>query len=259
MVWCCSSSSWPVLLLCLAVLCVTDQGIQAIGTPLPQISFINLRNCSELTRKTNKTGAFDNWLDNGLNRWNVKTYCEVEEDGTTWTVIQRRANIKRHRGGRTNFYRTFDDYKYGFGNVKREFWWGLENIWQLTSGKKYILRIELVSCDRTAYAEYQVFSISSELNGYKLNVANYKGTAGDSLSLQNGAKFSTYDNDQDRDPNRNCAFRYKSGWWWYECGFTSLNGRYVEDCPFAPDGIWWMKFTRLNSLKMTEMKIRPAN
>ena len=57
---------------------------------------------------------------------------------------------------------------------------GLAAIHNLTSTKKYTLRIDLTDFDgATKYAKYKYFAVASEADKYKLTVASYSGTAGD--------------------------------------------------------------------------------
>ena len=49
----------------------------------------------------------------------------------------------------------------------------------------------------TAYAYFSTFSTKSAQDKYDLNVSGYSGTTGDSLMVNNGSKFSTYDQDND--------------------------------------------------------------
>ena len=62
------------------------------------------------------------------------------------------------------------------------------------------------------FANYDLFKIKSEEEGYELDVSGYHGDAGDSFSNHSGTKFSTYDVDNDEAPewfwNGNCAERY---------------------------------------------------
>ncbi|KAI8503909.1 hypothetical protein Bbelb_179770 [Branchiostoma belcheri] len=54
-------------------------------------------------------------------------FCRVE-DGRAWTVMQRRQD------GSVDFYnRTWEDYRRGFGNLWREFWFGNDKIHLLTN------------------------------------------------------------------------------------------------------------------------------
>ncbi len=56
----------------------------------------------------------------------------IFENNTGWTVIQRRLN------GTVDFYRGWDDYKNGFGDLNTEFWLGNEKIHQLTNQGQYV-------------------------------------------------------------------------------------------------------------------------
>ena len=84
---------------------------------------------------------------------------------------------------------------------------------------------------------------------------------GDSLSYHDGVKFSTYDNDNDIDKNRNCAAVFQGGWWYRRCLASNLNGHYIvggSHSGTAATGVHWLAFTGTqNSLKFTEMKVRP--
>ena len=53
----------------------------------------------------------------------MKVYCDMESDGGGWTVYQRRQD------GSEDFYRDWDDYVSGFGDLTGEFWLGLEKIY----------------------------------------------------------------------------------------------------------------------------------
>lgn len=49
-------------------------------------------------------------------------YCHAFETGRMWTVILNRADDT------TSFYRSWADYKKGFGNVNKNFWIGLDKL-----------------------------------------------------------------------------------------------------------------------------------
>ena len=45
--------------------------------------------------------------------------------------------------GSVDFYLSWNDYKYGFGDVNGEFWLGLEKIHALTPDDNNMLRVDL--------------------------------------------------------------------------------------------------------------------
>ena len=64
-----------------------------------------------------------------------------------------------------------------------------------------------------------IFRVEGEAQAYLLHVGGFSGTAGDGLKLNNGAKFSTLDRDNDNHPypkqmKIHCA-QYFRGAWWY--------------------------------------------
>ena len=184
------------------------------------------------------------------------------DDG--WTVLQRRADITP----RQDFFLGWQAYKWGFGQLDAEFWWGLEHLWRMTSllDRRYELRIDLEDFEnRTRYALYQDFSISPEEDGYRLTVSNYTGTATDSLSQQHsGMQFSTRDRDNDQRYG-SCAEGARGAWWYRRCFTANLNGPYRAGDfselgkSKAGQGITWNAWTGGQySLKSVTMKVRPT-
>lgn len=57
----------------------------------------------------------------------------VRRSSLGWTVIQRRTD------GSVDFYRDWNDYKAGFGDVEGEFWLGNDHIYQLTNQGEFQL------------------------------------------------------------------------------------------------------------------------
>lgn len=133
--------------------------------------------------------------------------------GDGWLVIQQRVD------GSENFFRNWVDYRDGFGNLSREFWLGLENIYHITNAASHELLVEMVGFDNTFhYARYSSFEIGSEEEKYVLNkLGGYSGTAGDSLRAHLGMRFSTYDNDNDQAQSTDCAVTYIGAWWYDQC------------------------------------------
>ena len=169
--------------------------------------------------------------------------CVSTCDGL-WTVIQNRFD------GSVDFYRSWTDYKEGFGDASGEYWFGNDAIHQLTSRSSYRLKVVLKNTDNvTAYAIYDTFQISDESDGYRLTVGDYHGDAGDSLSQHNGQMFSTLDRDNDGHTDLACAVRYTGAWWFYNCLYSDLNGPYL--------GInAWMPLSSELPLKETTMMIQ---
>jgi len=96
-------------------------------------------------------------------------FCDQTIAGGGWTVFQKRL------GGSVNFYRGWVDYKNGFGNLKGEFWLGLDKVHRLTNTKNR-LRVDLEdTTDKTAYAEYDMFAVTSEKTKYKLSIGSCSG------------------------------------------------------------------------------------
>ncbi|XP_022802814.1 ryncolin-2-like [Stylophora pistillata] len=178
------------------------------------------KNCAELY-KSGKTISGVYTIDpDGSSTGAFDVYCDQKTAGGGWTVFQKRVD------GSVDFYRTWDDYKNGFGNLNGEFWLGLDKIHRLTTSDRYKLRVDLEDTKgNTAYAEYSIFAITSERTKYQLSLGSYSGTAGDSLALQRGYPFSTRDQDNDG-WSSNCATEYKGAWWYKHCHSSNLNGLY---------------------------------
>ena len=96
-------------------------------------------------------------------------YCDQTTAGGGWTVFQKRLD------GSADFYRHWDDYKRGFGNLNGEFWLGLDKIHRLTKQRSK-LRVDLEDFSgKSAYAEYNVFGVGDQGSKYKLSLGTYSG------------------------------------------------------------------------------------
>ena len=167
--------------------------------------------------------------------------------------------------GSENFTRGWADYVSGFGSVWSEQWLGLEKIHCLTTRTaRTELRIDMADFrGNKKYAYYNFFMVGNAASKYKLQVAGYHGTAGDSILYGSGADnlngmaFSTHDRDNDLHGN-NCAQGYKGGWWYNSCMWSQLNGIYHHDTTSTwGHAVLWSTFTtHTRSLKFTEMKLR---
>jgi len=188
----------------------------------------------------------------------LEVVCDTQTDEGGWIVFQRRASKD------VDFYRTWDDYKYGFGDLKGNFWWGLEKLHQVTSKRRHELRVDLVLNGTDYFAVYDTFMIFGEPENYKLRVAGYSGTAGDAMDVHNGMMFTTKDRDHDTHATQtmNCAQHYHGAWWYRACHAANLNGLWGNTA--YGQGLNWMDYHGHNvsdyyhSATFTEMKIRPV-
>ncbi|XP_051898131.1 angiopoietin-related protein 6 isoform X2 [Pristis pectinata] len=186
----------------------------------------------------------------------MQVWCEQQRDTGGWTVIQRRQD------GSVNFFRTWENYKQGFGNIDGEYWLGLENIYWLTNQDDYKLLILMDDWQgRRVFAEYDNFHLESERDFYRLRLGYYHGNAGDSLSWHNNKQFTTLDRDRDQ-YSGNCAHYQKGGWWYYTCAHSNLNGVWYKGGHYRSkyqDGVYWAEFRGgAYSLKRVVMMIRPS-
>ncbi|XP_037546316.1 microfibril-associated glycoprotein 4 [Nematolebias whitei] len=186
----------------------------------------------------------------------LHVYCDMDTDGGRWTVFLRRMD------GTESFFRPWKHYKSGFGNVAGEYWMGLEHIFLLTQRKENELRVDMQDWEGgAASAEYSSFSIDSENNGYALHLGSFiGGAAGDSLTNQGSAKFTTFDKDQDT-WEKNCAQHYLGGFWYNACHMANPTGMYAPHgaIGFENAQVVWQTWKGWNySLKTIAMKIRPV-
>ncbi|XP_061145048.1 angiopoietin-4-like [Syngnathus typhle] len=212
------------------------------------------RDCSHVMVGKIQSGVYT--IFSGSNSF--KAYCNIWQDGEGWTVIQRR------KDGSVDFFRGWNDYRKGFGDLAGEHWLGLQNIHALTASGAYQLRIDLTICDgSTYYALYDDFSVGRnsldpDKDGYPLLVSGYSGTAGDRLAYHSGMKFSTKDRDQDKSTD-NCANEYKGAWWYKRCYHSNLNGLYKATGTVDDADAFWdhLGSPRSGCLRFVEMMIRP--
>ncbi|XP_069800340.1 tenascin-X isoform X1 [Dendropsophus ebraccatus] len=179
----------------------------------------------------------------------LTVFCDMESDGGGWMVFQRRVD------GRTDFYRDWNDYRKGFGNMTAEFWLGNTALHQISSSGSYELRVDLRAGAESAFAVYDDFRVESEDNNFRLRLGQYRGNAGDSMSYHNNMIFST----RDRDAQKRilpCAMSYRGAWWYRNCHYANLNGLYNNNKDHQ--GVNWKTWKGFEfSIPFTEMKMRP--
>ncbi|KAJ8306783.1 hypothetical protein KUTeg_015663 [Tegillarca granosa] len=202
--------------------------------------------CKEVYDNGNRSnGVYKIYPEGNIHGYYV--YCDMTTDGGGWTVIQKRFN------GGIDFYRTWAEYRNGFGDINGEYWLGNAKIHELTLQSNQVLRIDMMDDSGTwKYATYIEFSIGGNSTGYNLSVGTFNGNAGDSLRPHhNGYEFRT----KDRVDERNCPIKYTGAWWYNSCHTSNLNGKYGDD-RFGKGLNWKSWLGHQKSLSKTEMKIR---
>nr|XP_014089376.1 fibrinogen-like protein A [Bactrocera oleae] len=207
--------------------------------------------CIEATAATSKSGVYKIQIPQ-LNLSSVDVYCDEDTDGGGWLVVQRRVS------NAVDFYKSWNYYKMGFGDINESYWIGLEKLYTLTSSCEQEIGIILRKRNEkytSYYAKYSKFLIGSESEEFVLKeLGTYSGTAGDSLTFHLGMKFSTAYRDNDLDP-KNCALYYRSGWWFKNCYLSNLNGDFLAIDKY---GINWHTIGDLLPLQFSQMMIRPT-
>ena len=192
----------------------------------------------------------------GVKCSNTRAYCGTTSGGGGWLVIQRRD--KRYS---TSFHRAWTEYVDGFGDLNKEFWFGLNAMHCLTSKGNWELRIDFTMTNGTkSFMHYNNFRVGPATDNYRLSISGFTGiTFNDPFTGHNitGQQFTTYDRDNDQWPD-NCAANghgstAPGGWWHNNCFFINLNYNYGGPRGFIVlTGTWY-------SPPFIEMKIRPSN
>ena len=77
------------------------------------------------------------------------------------------------------------------------------------------------------------------------------------MAYHNDQAFSTHDRDNDR-KSSNCAVERHGAWWYDNCGWSNLNGKYYHVAQSSSDGVAWYYWKdSWHSMKRASMKIRP--
>uniref|UniRef100_A0A2K5EV52 Tenascin-N n=1 Tax=Aotus nancymaae TaxID=37293 RepID=A0A2K5EV52_AOTNA len=230
-----------------------DRWSRNVSTTLSTVGarFPHPSDCSQVQQNNNAaSGLYTIYLHGDASR-PLQVYCDMDTDGGGWIVFQRRNT------GQLDFFKRWRSYVEGFGDPRKEFWLGLDNLHNLTTGTptRYEVRVDLQTANESAYAIYDFFQVASSKERYKLTVGKYRGTAGDALSYHNGWKFTTFDRDNDIALS-NCALTHHGGWWYKNCHLANPNGRYGETK--HSEGVNWEPWKGHEfSIPYVELKIRP--
>ncbi|VDI76811.1 Hypothetical predicted protein, partial [Mytilus galloprovincialis] len=168
----------------------------------------------------------------------LRVYCDMTTDGGGWTVFQNRIN------GNVDFYRNWDEFELGFGDIETEFWLGNAKLHQLTSSIAYTLRVVLEDFDNeTRYAEYQSFAIGNAPSKYALTVSGYSGDAEVIVATDYSGDAVVVVATQKNNPYTwygNCAQYFHGAWWHKTCHHSNLNGGYLvwSKADLSSDLVW---------------------
>ncbi|XP_035795035.1 fibrinogen C domain-containing protein 1-like [Anopheles albimanus] len=179
-----------------------------------------------------------------------EVYCEQNSFGGGWIVFQYRYD------GSLDFYRGWNEYRDGFGDLNKEFWLGLEKVHQITSGRRHELVVELKDFDGTyKYARFEAFEIGSESDQYDVKaIGKYSGTARDAMYIDNGMKFSTKDRDNG-ESSIDCVQHFEGAWWHSDCTNARLNARYMDAVNYK-SMFWWRFSDDTQGISYSRMMIR---
>ncbi|XP_035222843.1 techylectin-5A-like [Stegodyphus dumicola] len=134
--------------------------------------------CAEILEKCSfaKTGVYNIWPRSRVLRSSISVYCDMDDDGGGWTVIQRRGDFD---SAKDYFYQDWNSYKIGFGDPRKDYWLGNDNIFALTNQRANALKFTLTDWEKnTTYASYEEFWIDDEGHNYTSHLKAYRGTAG---------------------------------------------------------------------------------
>ena len=238
--------------------------------------FEKTEGCSRVARERRRViGMVENAVDckdvlkQGWKHDGVYLIRHPDQD-TYRPIIQRRVD------GSVSFSGDWERYKHGFGEVSREFWYGNENIHNLTKNGDNEVIFELQDTNGIFYHPYyQQFAVVSEAENYRLAVGPYEHKYGLPLPpypystdradggcflYHNHMEFSTSDRDNDMKGDGSCSNLSSGiGWWFKDCALAAINnplfGTYGTSL-----GLKWNQIThyldQAKSLKSTEMMVR---
>ncbi|XP_078667419.1 fibrinogen-like protein A [Branchiostoma floridae x Branchiostoma belcheri] len=226
-------------------------GLVPTGTQQPTAG---ARDCTQLKKDKadEKSGVKTLVLPDGQE---YQAFCDFSSPGGPWTVIQRRQKTDADK--QVDFFKTWDEYRKGFGNPDGEYWIGNHVLHQLTKHSDYELRVDLRMTDKIhAHAHYDMFRVKGKESNYQLKLGEYTGTAGDAMYVHRDQPFSTKDREHDTLPTGNCASAYRGGWWYAKCFDANLNGDYSDDSEATLSSVSWVPWQGYRAIPYVEMKIR---
>ena len=124
-----------------------------------------------------------------------------------WIFIHQKLSLNTNM----MFYKSWHEYKEGFGTIDGNYWMGLELLYLITGSGNFMLRVEMTSSSNGNWysAEYWDFYVDDESLQYRIHFGSYSGDNGNSFQYGgirnlNGMPFTTFDQDNDNN-GENCA------------------------------------------------------
>ena len=200
-----------------------------------------IKNCCNLKIFSSPTGVYKIRKEQ-FNTADV--YCDMDTDDGGWIVIQR-----NKKSSEQSFNQHFKSYEIGFGNLTKDFWYGLKGINCLTQTGQWEMRLDILDNDKKkSFFHYNNFKVGTAEEGYPLMIGGYTQRGTDYFAALNGRKFSAPNTGKDNDQvsSSHCAAIQKAGWWYYNtCNVPNINR---QPPVIYPDVVL-----------QTEMKIRPKD
>ena len=194
-----------------------------------------VQTCSDLAKDPNKIGDFPIMMDLfGDGSTLVQTHCVLTSFARSFTFMRSSGTVGKSL--------SWEDYVNGFRFSDEDYWIGLEHLHRYTSRATNV-RARLGVTFNSSVAQGEIlestndFTVGPASAGYAYTIdTNFKikrglflsgvhqYTAFDNFLLSHvGKPFSTADNDQDGDGQRNCAELAGAGWWFGSCDPFTAN------------------------------------
>ena len=186
-----------------------------------------------------------------------QVWCDMDTAGGGWVTILRRTS----NDSSTNFARFQEEYRSGFGDLKNDFWLGLENMHLFTKKGDCEMRIDLYDSnnENVAHIQYDMFKVNSYPD-YKLQISGFNSSDDklyDNLKGFNNIKFTVKKSIYDPTPEVYCA-NNRGGWWYPNTVCFPDKSAVLTNTP--DNGLWWhTKDGQKQEYHRYEMKIRPRN
>ncbi|XP_046584982.1 fibrinogen beta chain-like [Haliotis rubra] len=161
-----------------------------------------------------------------------------------YMVYGGRTSVQKQSSG-INFTRNWQDYTDGFGTPGGDHWLGLEKIKAISdkTPSKFVIRFAYINQPTWKQIICNNFSLSDAVSGFRINFTSTstperaENRFNDVMTALRGARFSTYDRDNDENAAESCSQTHKSGWWFRDCALCNPNGKLKMATDL--DGIFW--------------------